>query len=467
MTPDSGSDGRNGDWTWLAFNHRLKSMRIRICPLFVLALLGLVLAGPAANSQAQDFLKEPKPLAEGVLQVIPAELDARDSFSMPMRLPDLTAESYQGNFTPTSRTLMGQATNVILFRDVWQLEFATTGLRQVKLTFARPDGSQVDRHFWYMAYRIRDFGKSLSYEQVSQQAAFEYVRNELRFDVAKTDRSVGPRKFLPRFTLEGWVEDRAGNYVTKEWRDVYSPEVARQIQQLEDPNVRLYNQQEISELEIPLAENETSPGIWGVAIWEDVDPALDYVTVQVRGLTNAWRIDPASHAATKLADVQLQHKTLQMNFWRPGDEVAQHRDLVRYGIPLVDDPAVQVDICRRYRLPGPVLNVYFRDPVSGQDVLLTSVDGQISMADFTSPLTGELNSGKLPEAVGEALTAMGLEVPAGTPVTAAVEDRWWTTQINGPNGPQQLSIRMEPRFWEKKEDGIRFIGTLDHFWVYR
>lgn len=445
-------------------------MRIQTGLPFCHVLLALAVSVSAAR--AQDFLNEPRVLAPGVLQVIAPELDARDSFSLPMTLPNLSAESYQGNFTPNSQTLRGQATSVILFRDIWQLEFATTGLRQVRMTYRASDGTLIDRHYWYLVYRIRDFGKSLSYEDVTQQASFEYVRKEIRQDAAKSDRTMGPGKFLPRFSLEGWAENRDGNFELKTWRDAWLPEVTREIQKLEDPNVRLYDQQEISSIEIPLAENETSPGLWGVAIWEDVDPTLDYVSVFVRGLTNAWRIDPSSlgpdgQSAADLKDVRLHHKTLQLNFWRPGDEVAQQRDDISYGIPLVDDPAEQVLICRRYRLPGPVLNVYYRNPKANQDVLLTSVDGQVSLGDFTSPLVTGLNGKTLPADLATAVSQMGLPVAADAAVAVEVENRWWSIQVAGPEGPLDLNIRLEPLFWEKKDDGIRFIGTLENFWIYR
>ncbi len=416
---------------------------------------------------AQDFLREPKPLAPGVLMVVPAELDVRDSFTLPMKLPDISPETYQGYITPTSRTLLGQTTNVVLFRDVWQLEFATTGLRQIKLRYRMPDGQTMDRHFWYMVYRVRDFGKSISYEDVDEtsQNAFEFIRKELQQDAAKTNPALRADKFMPRFTLEGWTEDNEGNAELKTWRDQYLPEVARQIQKVEDPNVRLYDQQEMVSVEIPLAENDTDPGVWGVAIWEGVDPTLDYVSVFVRGLTNAWRIDPASRYNTKADDISILHKTLQMNFWRPGDSVVQERDMVQYGIPLVDDPAEQVLICRRYRLPGPELNVYLKND-AGQSIFVCGVDGEVSLADFTSPLVTELNGGAVPEALVQCMAAAGLTAD-GAAVKTEVNGLWWTLEAAGADGPQQLMIRLQPKFWEKKDDGIRFIGTLENFWIYR
>ena len=444
----------------------MQFMSIRFEKLICLAAI-FHFAAFASMSFGQDFLREPRPLAPGVLKVVPAELDVRDTYTLPMELPDLAAENYLGNFVSASQTLFGQTQNVILFRDAWQIEFATTGLRQVKLRFARPDGSTLDRHYWYMVYRIRDMGKSLSYKDVAAEGAIEYIKKELEIDLAKTDRSIGPQKFLSRFTLEGWAQNLEGVHELKTWNDIYSPEVTKQIQRLEDPNVKLYNQQEMSELKIPLSENEASPGIWSVAIWEDVDPSINFVSVFVNGLTNAWRIDPDSRDAKSISEIKQLKKTLQMNFWRPGDSVLQERDMVQYGIPLVDGSNEQIEICRRYRLPGPVLNIYYKTEEMEEYAFMAGVDGEVSLEDFQSPLVAELDAMKIPAVIAEALAARSVVLADSVALSAEVPGNWWKFDAGTPNGTASFKIRMEPQFWEKKGEGIRFIGTLENFWIYR
>ena len=44
-------------------------------------------------------------------------------------------------------------------------------------------------------------------------------------------------------------------------------------------------------------------------------------------------------------------KTLQLNFWRPGDTEDEHENEIRYGVPSVTDPAEQAAICARYNIP--------------------------------------------------------------------------------------------------------------------
>ena len=43
-----------------------------------------------------------------------------------------------------------------------------------------------------------------------------------------------------------------------------------------------------------------------------------------------------------------QLKTLQLNFWRPGDVVYEHEEEIRYGVPAVSDPAEQAKILTKY-----------------------------------------------------------------------------------------------------------------------
>ena len=92
--------------------------------------------------------------------------------------------------------------------------------------------------------------------------------------------------------------------------------------------------------DLPVIKSPSDPGVWGVAIWGDVDPNIDYLSVYVSGLTNAFRIDRNAEG-----EISFRRKTLQLNFWRPGDAIVQERDRVDYGIPLVDKPAEQIEIC--------------------------------------------------------------------------------------------------------------------------
>ena len=106
----------------------------------------------------------------------------------------------------------------------------------------------------------------------------------------------------------------------------------------------LYNSVEISRIKIPYTSDSAAPGVWGVATWEDVDPNLDFVSVEVFGLTNAFEQDGAGMAAP------YRRKALQLNFYRPGDTMRQTEDLIRFGVPAYDDEQEQAYVLEKYGL---------------------------------------------------------------------------------------------------------------------
>jgi hypothetical protein len=213
----------------------------------------------------------------------------------------------------------------------------------------------------------------------------------------------------------------------------------------------------MSQTKIPLAQNDSDPGVWGVAIFENVDPRIDFVSVFVKGLTNAFRIgrDPSTPSRAK---------TLQLNFSRLGDTVNEEDDTVEYGIPLVDNPQQQVLICRRYDLPGPLIRVYHVNKLAAnRNVLVAEADANVSLEDFRSKITPILDQGKLPPSVSQAIADSGISVNKQAAVQTLVPGKRWQFK----EGDDEYILALEPQFWERDRDGIRFLRSLDHFWIYR
>ena len=403
---------------------------------------------------------KPKKLAPGVLKQIPIDLNPRDMFSIQRPLPGLKANQFTPKSIPNHQTLYGQSRRVMLLRDnVWQYEFAFTGLRQARLKMPMADGRLVNRNVWYMVYRIRDTGKTMTFEQVKLKPGFEHIKNELRRDQPVVAES---KKFLPRFSLEGWVASDSANRNRKDkyrkvtYRDEIAPAILAQIRRREDRNQRLLDGHQMSQARIPVAKNNSDPGLWGVAIWTGIDPRIDYVSVYVKGLTNAYRL------GRDFDDPSLL-KTLQLNFWRPGDLVEEDDDAVDYGIPLVDNPAQQAIICRRYDLPGPVLRGYHVNRVAKRNVLVMEADADVSLDDFQSRLTPILDQGKLPKEITGAFAQSGITVDGGAALTTIVEGKRWSFKA----GESEYILALEPQFWESDFGSIRFIKSLDHIWIYR
>jgi len=433
-------------------------MKLRCAGLFAFSLLlsltSLVVAQERGNL--------PKTLAPGVLKVFAPEIDARDTFTVPMVLPDLKANEYQGNLIAQAETLRGSTREIVFFRDVWQLEFATLGLRQIKLSFKAPDGAVQNRHYWYLVYRVRNLGKSLSYDENKEGDVFPYLVSEAKFDSAKEDRALSPRSFSPTFELTGWVADGKGEYSPTSYRDQYLPLVAKEIQKLEDPNQRLFNCLEIGDVEIPLAQAESDPGVWGVAVWEEIDPRVNYVSIRVTGLTNAYRV-----VASADGKFDVKRKALQLNYWRPGDGAQQDRDFVAYGIPYTDSHAEQVDITKRYALPGPQVIALQVNEVAGREVPVTQVDAEFNLEDFSSPVVSSLDDGKLTEALVNALNLYGFKASDSTAVTQIIDSSMWQFELDVEGKKQKWVLKLEPQHWERDGKGIRFLKSLDHLWIYQ
>ena len=266
------------------------------------------------------------------------------------------------------------------------------------------------------------------------------------------------RFFLPQFTLEGSVvSDPDVGYQKIVYPQKISPMVLRQIQRREDPGLTLLSPIEMMKTKIPLAKSDSDGGVWGVAIFENVDPRVDYVSVFISGLTNAFRIqqDP------NLPNLQ---KTLQLNFWRPGDTVTEETDDIVFGIPLVDNPQQQVMICQRYELPGPLIRVYRVNKEAGDRlVLVVETDAKVSLKDFKSAITPTLDSGNLPPSISKAFADSGIAINKEPAIETLVPGKRWTFT----EGEDKYILAYEPQFWERDQDGIRFIKSLDYLWIYR
>jgi hypothetical protein len=121
------------------------------------------------------------------------------------------------------------------------------------------------------------------------------------------------------------------------------------ILQREDPLIPLYNSVEMMRrpLAQPTAPGETSEAntAWGVVTWQDVNPNIDFASIYIQGLTNAFEFteEPGKPAV-------FRNKTLQLNFWRPGDQYLEHEKEFRYGVPLVPDELEQLKILSHYGL---------------------------------------------------------------------------------------------------------------------
>ena len=129
--------------------------------------------------------------------------------------------------------------------------------------------------------------------------------------------------FIPKFSLEATIEGK---------KQVYADQpislAIDAIRRREDPNRKLLDSVMISSHPIALSTPTDDRSVWGVATWVDIDPRIDFFSIYVNGLTNAYRwTDPHGFKAGDPPGTgrEYTHKTLQLNFWRPGDEFVHIR----------------------------------------------------------------------------------------------------------------------------------------------
>ncbi len=424
------------------------------CLLLAIGLVGGLLCGEAAAQRK---------LAEGVLQVIAPEIDIRDTHSTPMALPGLVAEQYVPQVFPESETLYASTRQVTFFRDVYQYEYAFLPLRQLRVDTETPQGQPREKNVWYLVYRVRDVGAAVSHTE-NEDPKFGHIETEINLQPAALDESTLPGRFFGTFHLKGWVENtETGMYSEVEYKDQIAPDVQALIAREEDPGQVYLNTVELAQQILEKFPADTDQGgKWGIAIWYDVNPQINFVTVKIGGLTNAFRLETNPDGT-----IAVRQKTLQLNFWRPGDGVEQDKDTIDYGIPLTDDPRDQTEIARRYRLPGPVIRCESVNADNLQTSIIFETDSDIDTRTFDSRVAAELNSGKIAASVQEGFTSSGLPLGGDASIKTDVSGLRWTISDTWEGKNREFVIRLHPDFWEKTVDGqIRLIKRLDHLWIY-
>jgi hypothetical protein len=270
----------------------------------VVALLS-TLASTSTNAQ-----QSPRVLAPGVLHTISPEIEEGETVSPRADLIEITtARSYlkwQPQFSPATRTLFERSQRVPLRRSIW-------GLMQRKT-------------LWYMVYRVRYLGAEVHFEK--QREALSDGDRYVRFRNTKKDAEF--RYFMPYFTLRSHA-------FGKEYLDRIIPAATDDIEAVEKVGAPILNSIEMANTKLMREDAETGKGVWGVVVWEDVDPRTNFFSLYIQGLTNAYHYNDTAAELSKSDPIasgrEFEVKTLQLNFYRPGDTIDLVKDTVYYGLP--------------------------------------------------------------------------------------------------------------------------------------
>ena len=292
-----------------------------------LALVAPLLAG-VATVEAADGPRGFRSLAPGVLTVIPADSSLDDAIQRGP-LVEVTKGQQSLAWVPKrsapNTTFVELARRLEYPRDIWCLEFAFKPPRQIDVDIPAGDDRMRRATVWYLVYRVKNvggrrlvIGKGDEGQPDPAQRAVETFEK--------------PVRFLPHFVLESreGLADEEGLSSYRAYLDRLVPSAMNAIRLREDPSRQFLDSAAMAASDIPPGEER-----WGVAIWESVDPRIDYFSIYVRGLTNAirWRQRPG--AAIGPDDPPGQHieqtlESLRLDFWRPGDAAGKEAISIGY-----------------------------------------------------------------------------------------------------------------------------------------
>ncbi len=312
---------------------------------------------PAAKRPLADggFRK----LAPGVIVTIPVEKQNAESVEV-HDLPHILDKV--GNYgerpnpnKPGELAVKNLAKGVRLPRNVWACEFNFKPMRMIEVDVPRP-GEKFDRKMiWYMVYFVRYLPPKETAKAGDPKAEAEAPKAEGEEPKAKEPKAEGeapkaegegggnaklPKavRFLPRFALfsDQKTQDADGREIPKVYLDRVIPVAMDPIRRREDPRRTLLNSVEISEKPIQVSTETEDNAVWGVAMWEDIDPNTCWFSVYVQGLTNSYKIEPMTEKDADGKETkrwQFLRKTLVLRFWRPGDDKFETDREIRYGWP--------------------------------------------------------------------------------------------------------------------------------------
>ena len=297
---------------------RTLARRGAACVLAIAAAVWLPLAvdrgGQAAAAERDTGgQKGFRRLAPGVLTVIPQRASS-DSHVLRGDLSEVTRglkdQAWKPQQAPANTTLVERAKNREFQRDIWCLEFAFKPPRFIDVDVPAAEVLMHHKRVWYLVYRVRNTGG----------------RRTVIDKDDPTKRTVEPYetpvRFVPHFVLESLepLTEAEGDIAHRSYLDRVVPNAMGPIRRREDPARELFDSASMAATDIPPGGER-----WGVAVWEDVDPRIDFFTITVRGLTNAirWRETKGATFDKKLPpSSEMDHalESLRLDFWRPGDD---------------------------------------------------------------------------------------------------------------------------------------------------
>ena len=278
------------------------------------------LVGPDAAAQKGGFRK----LAPGVLTVIPPDKTSADELLHGDLLEVTEGLSrppenmvWEPKRAPANTTLVERARGRSFPRDIWCLEFAFKPPRMIEVDIPAADLKMQRKRVWYLVYRVKNTGGRRTVIDKQDPTKLTTVPFET------------PVRFIPHFVLESLealsdAEDLAKH---RAYLDRVVPAAMEAIRRREDPRQRFYNSAEMVAKELAFGEER-----WGVAVWTDVDPRIDFFSIYASGLTNSIRWRKRKGAVINAndppgSDMEVALESLRLDFWLPAAAGAAEQEM--------------------------------------------------------------------------------------------------------------------------------------------
>jgi hypothetical protein len=117
-----------------------------------------------------------------------------------------------------------------------------------------------------------------------------------------------PRMLVPQFSL---VTDTG-----QRLEDAVIPQAVPIIRAREDASIPLLGAVNIMGMVPPSTKEGVDDAVFGVAVWDGVDPKADRFSIYVRGLSDGHQVITAPNGGKPV----IRYKTLRIDFIRRGDE---------------------------------------------------------------------------------------------------------------------------------------------------
>jgi len=320
--------------------------RVAVTTIFCTILL---VYGVCYLSFSQEIRKIPRLLAPGVMKTINPNFVYEETFT-DGEIVEVTSLGTEYNWANLRFPTQKHAKDY----PVTCLEFQFKIPRIIEVDLPNKDGKIAKTPIWYMLYCVTnkkweeenvtkiddlqvdlltssdlsqldtnvEFGSTLFVEETEPDS--EPDSGQFNFKAGESTIVFTPQ-FL--FASESLLFPKPKQYVVPEQ---ITPLALPAIIQQEDPNRMFENTVSMSDRKIEPGET-----VWGIAMWQGIDPDVKDFSIYISGLSNAyrWSVDKEKHEPGVVGSgYTMSRKVLKLNFWAPGAADHLLNKEIQYGV---------------------------------------------------------------------------------------------------------------------------------------